>query len=136
MMCSRNISPFVVLLILLPALLAGCGTDNPFTRGAIYDDDRVLPPAGATISFADDVVPALASCVSCHGNGTGGWTYTGGPAAHASAVRVINRSSPSNSLLLLKATGKSSHGGGTLFTASSIEYTTILQWIEQGAQNN
>ena len=136
MMRSKNISPFIIQLIMLPMILLGCGTDNPFTRGAKFDDDTILPPAGSTISFSEDVVPLLTSCLSCHGSGTGGWTYSGGPTAHTAAVRVINRSSPSNSPLLVKATGGSSHGGGTLFSTSSIEYKTILQWIEQGAQDN
>lgn len=39
---------------------------------------------------------------------------------------------PSSSLLLLKATGISPHGGGKRMTVNSYEYRMLVRWIEQG----
>jgi len=46
--------------------------------------------------------------------------------------RRLFPSSPSESLLLLKATGKSPHGGGKRMEAGTYEYRMIASWIEQG----
>ncbi|MGD9857743.1 MAG: DUF1549 domain-containing protein [Planctomycetaceae bacterium] len=40
---------------------------------------------------------------------------------------------PEESLILRKATGSVSHGGGQRFEAGSIEYDTLLQWLRDGA---
>jgi hypothetical protein len=45
----------------------------------------------------------------------------------------INLSDPAKSLLLLKPTGATSHGGGKRFDAESDDYKTILEWIRNGA---
>jgi len=42
-------------------------------------------------------------------------------------------SSPSASLLLLKATGALAHGGGKRLTVGSEDYQAILRWIENGS---
>ncbi len=46
--------------------------------------------------------------------------------------RRLFPSSPADSLLLLKATGKSPHGGGKRMEVGSYEYRIISRWIEQG----
>lgn len=46
--------------------------------------------------------------------------------------RRLFPSSPSESLLLLKATGKSPHGGGKRMEEGSYEYRLLYRWIEQG----
>jgi hypothetical protein len=45
----------------------------------------------------------------------------------------VNVREPEKSLLLLKATGAVSHGGGKRFTPDSREYQTLLTWIRGGA---
>ena len=45
----------------------------------------------------------------------------------------INLKAPEQSLLLMKATEQTSHGGGQRFDVDSPEYTKILQWIRDGA---
>jgi hypothetical protein len=40
---------------------------------------------------------------------------------------------PARSLILLKATGAIPHGGGTRFSADSLEYRIVSDWIAQGA---
>jgi hypothetical protein len=46
--------------------------------------------------------------------------------------RRVFPSSPGDSLLLLKASGRSPHGGGKRMDADSHEYRLIYRWIEQG----
>jgi hypothetical protein len=45
----------------------------------------------------------------------------------------IDRAHPEKSLILAKPTFQVAHGGGLRFTVDSLEYRTILQWIEDGA---
>ncbi len=126
------------LLLMLAAPLVGCGTDNPFSRGpeVLTDDDTVIPPTAGTVSFSNDVEPLLSACISCHRGGTGGWTYTGGDNAFAEATAIVSPQDPENSLLLVKGSGGSGHGGGTLFGRNSSQYQAILLWIEAGAPDN
>lgn len=46
--------------------------------------------------------------------------------------RRLFPSSPSDSLLLLKATGRSPHGGGKRMDVDSYEFRLISRWVEQG----
>ncbi len=133
----RHLRSFLFLL-LLTAPLVGCGTENPFRRGpeVLTDDDTVIPPAAGTVSFSDDIEPLLSSCISCHRGGTGGWTYTGSNNAYAEVIAIVSSQDPENSLLLVKGSGGSGHGGGTLFGRNSAQYQTILLWIEDGAPDN
>ncbi|MDZ4700725.1 MAG: hypothetical protein SH809_13530 [Rhodothermales bacterium] len=123
--------------VLLAALfLAGCGTENPFSRGFETNDGGNGGPITGDVSFAANVVPALRGCPACHSSGAGGWTYAGGGGAYGAVASVVDTGSPANSLLLVKGSGGAGHGGGTVLSASSSGYATILAWIEQGARDN
>lgn len=131
-MKARLIIPILSLFV-----VAGCGTDNPFDRGADLPNNgnsggSVIGP----VSFANDVMPALQVCASCHSGGAGGWVYTGGVDSYDSVISVINRTSPDESELLVKAIGGDGHGGGSFFNAGSSEYQTIVAWIAAGAEDN
>lgn len=123
-------------LFLVALLLAGCGTENPFSRGFETIDGGDGGPITGDVSFAANVVPALRGCPACHGSGAGGWTYAGGAGAYNAVIAVIDTGSPANSLLLVKGAGGAGHGGGTIVPTSSSGYATILAWIEQGARDN
>ncbi len=105
-------------------------------------------PNSQTVSFSKNVYPILKNnCQSCHGatSGSGNLrigndvitTYnnlmTTTPVVGGSYIDTAN---PSTSLLLQKATNSIPHGGGQRFSSSSPEYQTILNWIQQGANNN
>ncbi|HZO57657.1 MAG TPA: DUF1549 domain-containing protein, partial [Bryobacteraceae bacterium] len=45
----------------------------------------------------------------------------------------VNVKEPEKSLILTKATAQVAHGGGFRFTADSLQYRTIADWIRQGA---
>ena len=47
--------------------------------------------------------------------------------------RRVLLSDPSNSLILLKATGAIPHGGGVRFEPGSPEYTIVSDWVAEGA---
>ncbi len=127
----------ILLAIGLFAIItSSCGTENPFSRGLRIDDDFSDLTPGVPVSFSGNVVPLLSNCISCHGSGTGGWTYSGGAGAYTSVITIIDKGNPTNSSLLVNAIGESNHGGGTLYTRSSPDYATILLWIEQGALDN
>ncbi|MEZ4700412.1 MAG: hypothetical protein R2834_08785 [Rhodothermales bacterium] len=123
-------------IIVALLLVAGCGTENPFSRGPETLDEGGGGPITGSVSFSSDVVPLLRPCASCHSSGAGGWTYAGGANAFSAVSSVIDTGSPTNSLMLVKATGGAGHGGGTVFSAASSQYTTIRAWIEQGARDN
>jgi hypothetical protein len=134
---AMHIVRFLGLLVWASMLAAGCGSENPFSRGAATADGSAEPPpAGAIVSFSADVVPLLAPCASCHNSGVGGWTYRGGGTAYAAVTDVVDRAAPDESLLLIKATGGNGHGGGQVFGANSTQYDTILRWVQQGAIDN
>ncbi len=48
--------------------------------------------------------------------------------------RMINTADPDNSLLLLKATGRMTHGGEARILDGSWEYRLVREWIAQGAK--
>jgi hypothetical protein len=99
------------------------------------------------VSFGRDVMAVLskAGCNqgTCHGNqqGKNGFKLSlrgEDPAADFLALsrdqlgRRVDPLNPQLSLLLQKAIGKVPHGGGRRFAAGSLEYETLLRWIDQG----
>ncbi len=94
---------------------------------------------GGALSFATSIHPVMtASCHGCHAVGQqAGDTQlllTADVAADYEVVmRFVDTSSPAGSRLLSKMSGNG-HGGGTVFAATTPEYLTFLQWIQQGAR--
>ncbi len=99
-------------------------------------------------SFDEDVVPILtrAGCNagSCHGRAAGqnGFhlSFLGyDPESDHRAItrdaqgRRIARLRPESSLLLGKATGQVPHAGGLKLTPGSVDYQTLLDWLQAGA---
>ena len=99
------------------------------------------------ISFANHIVPFLtkASCNmgACHGaqHGKGGFKlslFGGEPIVDYSAIvkeaegRRVVMSSPDESLLLLKPTLTTAHGGGKRLEVDGPAYNAIKLWLDQG----
>ncbi len=108
----------------------------------------VGPPRAKSWQFPTDVAPIFSKLGcnnnNCHGalNGQSGFKLSlfgyDPPADHEAIVRAsngrrINRAAPEKSLLLMKPTFQSPHGGGKLFDTKSLEYQTLLHWITDGA---
>jgi hypothetical protein len=99
------------------------------------------------VDFQNDVQPILTrhGCTSgpCHGKarGQGGFQLSLLGFDHDFDYNAITKESrgrrlfaaaPTQSLLLTKPTGQLPHGGGIRFQVDSLEYQTILRWINQG----
>ena len=98
--------------------------------------------------FIRDIAPILdkkgCSTAGCHGKfgGRGGFQLSlltlspqddYDPIVRGARGRRVNFVEPERSLLLLKATGQSGHGGGQRFAVNSPEYRKIRDWIALGA---
>src|SRR5438874_12546210 len=98
----------------------------------------------AEVSFERDVMAVLsrAGCNAgaCHGNlnGKGGFklslrgedaTFDFNVLTRDMLARRIDRQRPDQSLVLLKATGQTSHEGGVRFSRLSTEYSVLSTWI-------
>lgn len=127
----RYVGPFLLGFALL--VVSGCGTEHLFERGT---RNPMGPTNDGPPSFAQDVLPALSSCISCHGSGTGNWVYDGGADAYNQVLEQVDSESPAASGVLVKGSGGDSHGGGSHFSVGSANYNAILAWIEDGAGDN
>ncbi len=101
------------------------------------------------ISFVNEVMPVLtkAGCNSgiCHakaGNGQNGFQLSLlGFEPNEDYEHIVREgrgrrlfpAAPERSLLLLKATGDVTHGGGARLTTDSVAFQTVRDWILQGA---
>jgi len=100
------------------------------------------------LSFVKDIVPIFtkSGCANsnCHGSirGQAGFKlslFGYEPDLDYDAIvkaqdgRRINRTDPAKSLILMKPTFSTPHGGGERFKIGSLEYEAILQWITDGA---
>jgi hypothetical protein len=105
------------------------------------------PDLAEPFSFERNVLPVLskAGCNAgtCHGNvnGKGGFFLSlrgqdpeldFRQLVHQAGGRRIDRFSPRDSLLLVKATSQVAHEGGQRFSSSSPEYQLLVDWIRGG----
>ncbi|MBP3960698.1 DUF1549 domain-containing protein [Gemmata sp. G18] len=107
-------------------------------------DGRANAPA---IHFENDILPILSrygcNTSGCHGKaeGQGGFklsVFASDPEADFAALtkegrgRRILPTSPDESLLLRKASGRVAHGGGTKLSAANEDYRVLRDWIATG----
>lgn len=99
------------------------------------------------VSFINDVSPifTMSGCAgaNCHGSirGQRGFKlslFGNDPeldfnAVHDAKAKRIDKAAPAKSILLTKPTTEVAHGGGFRFAPDSLQYRTILNWIEAGA---
>jgi hypothetical protein len=117
-------------------------------RERAFAEVKVEKSSGYRADFGEDIVPLLtrAGCNTgaCHGRAEGqnGFhlsLFGYDPAGDYQALtrdaggRRVSALDPTRSLLLLKATGRSPHGGGPRMTVGSPEYQALLAWVEAGA---
>ncbi|NOK23772.1 hypothetical protein HMI50_43055, partial [Corallococcus carmarthensis] len=88
--------------------------------------------------FADDARPILEkACGSCHSPegkaSRSRWVLKGEPEDYDATVRFVQPATAAQSPLLKKGTGTALHGGKKVLAVESVEYATLLRWIEGGA---
>jgi len=121
---------YPILILALAAPLAAAPTEKP------------------KLSFVKDIVPIFtkSGCANsnCHGSirGQAGFKlslFGYEPDLDYDAIvkaqdgRRISRTDPAKSLILMKPTFSTPHGGGERFKVGSLEYEAILDWIKDGA---
>jgi len=84
------------------------------------------------------VMPVLESkCKSCHGtNGHFRITDETSTLSNMQTNQFLDTADAENSTLIQKAIGNLNHGGKAVITTSSTQYSTIKDWISEGALNN
>jgi len=131
---------------MLPLILICLGLCLPASATA---EDSIETELNS-VSFTNDVVPLLtkAGCNSgvCHAKAGGGQngfqlSLLGFEPREDFEAMVIEsrgrrlfRSAPEQSLLLLKASGQTPHGGGKRIAIESDEFRVFKSWIDQGAK--
>lgn len=126
-------------------------TDGKSNLTIRYKGERVVIPVTVSaarvepkLSFVKDVVPifTMAGCAgsNCHGSirGQAGFKlslFGYEPDLDYEAIQPrLDKAHPEQSLLLKKPTLQAPHGGGVRFTATSLDYRSILEWIDSGAK--
>jgi hypothetical protein len=134
-------------ILMLAAYFVSAATTAPATAPAAAKENEI----NSHVGFRNDVMPVLmvAGCNagSCHGSARGqngfhlslfGYDPDGDyfRLTREMPNRRVNVAAPEDSLLLLKATGAVSHGGGEVLAKNSPNYLTLLRWIQAGAKND
>lgn len=128
---------------LIPALLVLASTlaCADFRRGDYWEaaETGETGTGGGALGYADEVHPLLVSgCERCHapGGSAGNTDFEiltdDVEGSYASTLSFVDLDAPTESRLLGKTAGNG-HAGGTIYDDRSLEYDTILAWIEQGA---
>ena len=126
-------------------VLMWCFASTAFPKEVWAADGKI---SDGKISFVNDIVPVLtkAGCNAgaCHAKAGGGQngfqlSLLGFESSEdfehlvmEGRGRRISLTNPSQSLLLLKASGEIAHGGGKRLPKSSQGYALMLNWIRQG----
>lgn len=135
-MNSRN--AIAIASVVLAAILAGACGD--FERGDPLPATETASPTGTNgaVSFASDVHPILIEyCEDCHspsGEASSSDYILSGNSDddYLTVLEFVDVENPSSSRLLTKARG-TGHTGGVILSSGSAEFTTLFNWIAEGA---
>ncbi len=135
-------------LVLVLSLFAFFGKNcGPLDRGeeevsSEYPSNQTQPSQPTqcpTVSYSNDIYPMLSQrCGGCHTSGPGPSFLSGNKDADYAKISKYARDDEDGkgSELLIKASGKVSHGGGAVIPEGSEEYIKLKCWIDAGAQKN
>ena len=115
----------------------GSGTDVGGGTGTSGGEENTSVP-----TFKNDIHPILTQkCMSCHveGGQAGSTRYIlrNDPQTDYNTITqngLVVAGKPDESLILLKPSGKRSHGGGVLLPEGSAEYSKVREWIKAGTK--
>jgi hypothetical protein len=123
---------------------AGANTVTATTPGAAASV-TFAETGQAPLSWAKDIYPLFSQapmfCTACHdAGGPLRMKLTGNAATDYTAIvlntttpLLVDTTNPAASYILQKATATVAHGGGQRITTTSPQYTTVLTWVQQGA---
>ena len=152
----KSIYVKIAILISIVGLLTACGTQATTTPAAAQPTEKTLPatntagpteaaaatqPAaeGATVSFANDVLPIIQSrCINCHGGdrtekGLVLKTYTDLMSGSENGP-VVTPGDAADSTLVELVTNQKMPKRGPKLTPPQVQL--IAEWVNQGALNN
>ncbi|MCH2211427.1 MAG: DUF1549 and DUF1553 domain-containing protein [Fuerstiella sp.] len=141
---QRHVRSWKIFSLVLSVTVLLCSTH------LVTHASEPLPSVGSSrpVYFATDVVPILTKLGcnggGCHGKATGqngfklslfGFDpeFDHQAIVQAARGRRLLPASPEHSLLMMKATSETPHGGGQRLEKSSEDYDVLLAWIAQGA---
>ena len=125
-------------MILAALALAACGSSNDNTPPAPKFSTDVMP----IFSKAYPTASGTQRCVECHaaGQDAPNVPFTGTAAQTYTVIQtngLVDTANPTQSKLYTYPTGlNAAHPGGKLFEPTSVDATTILDWIKAGAPND
>ncbi len=143
--------PFQLLLIITPliALLILCGHFDLNISFANNDQTNYAASKSSNrVDFENDLIPIFTkfgcNAGACHGSAAGRGElklslFGGNPQADYEAIvrqlagRRINLMHPEQSLVVLKPTAQTSHGGGQVLDEDGEGAQLLRSWIQQGA---
>jgi hypothetical protein len=131
MLQKKYLVLLIMILMISAVVMVGCYKDK-----TVYTD---APAITRPLTFSQDIQPIFTkSCAlsGCHVTGSQAPNLSAGAAYNSLTIgNYINKTSPENSLIYLKMTGKK----GTVMPPSGMnkEYNALmLAWIQHGANNN
>lgn len=120
--------PIFLVLILFSVFISSCKYD--------YILPEVVVPV-SDVSFSEDVAPIFSNgskCTSCHKAGGTAPDLTAANAYAQISANYVNKTSPAESIIYAFPAPTTSTHNWKKYTAS--EAALVLQWIEEGAENN
>ena len=120
--------PIFLILILFTVFASSCKYD--------FILPEVVVPV-TDVSFAEDVAPIFSTadkCTACHKPGVTAPDLTAANAYSQIMANYVNTAAPEESLIYSYPSPSTSTHNWKKYTAG--EAALILQWIEEGAENN
>lgn len=106
-----------VALLLAPAVIAACGGDNPNA------------PLGGGATFVGVKTILTDNCAACHGALSGRFFLVTMDSAQLQQSGLVDPSNPGQSLIILKPTNVTPHGGGLIASFNAANQAQVSEWI-------
>lgn len=111
---KRMSIPWLAAILLPPVLLAAC------------NGDKATGPGGTNFAAVSQILTA--NCASCHDALSGRFFLVTMDSAELQQSGLVDPTNPAQSLIILKPTGGTPHGGGVIATFTSADQTTVTDW--------
>ena len=116
-MRSPSVTTPILALLMVAGIAFACTTD------------KVSAPAGGATTFANIQSILTDDCVACHSSSSGRLFQVTMDSAALQQSGLVDPSDPSRSVLNLKPSGATPHGGGTVATYTAADQAIVNAWI-------